>query len=323
MNKEIALASSKELSFEQINEIAEIFQASGMFSDVKSKAAIFVKILAGQELGIPAFAAVSGVHVIHGKPTVGAGIMASKIKASPKYNYEIKELTKDRCLLDFFENGKKKGESEFTRADAIAAGTQNLGKYPKNMLFARAISNGQKWFAPDLYDMPVYVPEEMQEITLDAEHEEIEDDLPTAPEQGIKQEATVTPDSAESTTIKLKPKATEKAINAAIERIKAGEPNVISKTRDYFDLTEEQDKQLTSVISVKIGSKEDEQGLKPITEAQFRQMFKLFKTGENASVLIEARQLFTFKDEYEAKILQIVNEKYNGVEPTELDENGN
>jgi len=33
------------------------------------------------------------------------------------------------------------------------------------MLFARAMSNGVKWFTPDIYEMPVYVPEEMAQVT--------------------------------------------------------------------------------------------------------------------------------------------------------------
>ena len=41
------------------------------------------------------------------------------------------------------------------------------------MLFARAISNGQKWFCPDIFQISVYVPEEMQEQTENIPHVEI------------------------------------------------------------------------------------------------------------------------------------------------------
>ena len=38
----------------------------------------------------------------------------------------------------------------------------NWRKYPKNMLFARAISNGVKWHCPDVMNgQPVYTPDEM------------------------------------------------------------------------------------------------------------------------------------------------------------------
>jgi hypothetical protein len=35
------------------------------------------------------------------------------------------------------------------------------------MLFARAMSNGCKWYTPDVFNGPVYVPEEMQAVTVE------------------------------------------------------------------------------------------------------------------------------------------------------------
>jgi hypothetical protein len=42
------------------------------------------------------------------------------------------------------------------------------------MLFARAMSNGVKWFTPDIYESPVYVPEEMESATEETTAEVIE-----------------------------------------------------------------------------------------------------------------------------------------------------
>ena len=37
-----------------------------------------------------------------------------------------------------------------------------MNKFPRNMLFARAISNGARWYCPDLFNgNAVYVPEEL------------------------------------------------------------------------------------------------------------------------------------------------------------------
>jgi hypothetical protein len=66
------------------------------------------------------------------------------------------------------------GTSTFTIDDAKKAGTKNLDKFPKNMLFARAMSNGVKWFTPDIYESPVYVPEEMESVTEETTAEVIE-----------------------------------------------------------------------------------------------------------------------------------------------------
>jgi hypothetical protein len=66
------------------------------------------------------------------------------------------------------------GESRFTAKDAQAAGTQNMAKFARNMLFARAMSNGAKWYTPDIFGGPVYTPEEMG-ATVDGETGEVID----------------------------------------------------------------------------------------------------------------------------------------------------
>lgn len=158
-----------------IMTIATVFSQSGMFTDTKHANQAFVKIMAGQEMGIPPFAAMSGVHIIKGKPTIGAGLIASTVKGSAKYDYKVVEQTDKICSIDFYEGKQKIGNSSFTIEEAKKAGTQNLEKFPKNMLFARAISNGVKWYCPDVFSGPVYTPEEMSQETIDTEYEEIVD----------------------------------------------------------------------------------------------------------------------------------------------------
>lgn len=148
------------LPLRDIIDIANAFYASGMFQDVKSAAQAIVKIQAGQEIGIPPFAAMSGLHVIQGKTTIGGGIIASKVKASAKYDYKLLEKTDLICRIEFFEDGASVGIEKFTAEDAKRAGTQNMHKYPANMLFNRCISNGYKAFCPDVFYTSVYTPEE-------------------------------------------------------------------------------------------------------------------------------------------------------------------
>src|SRR5574339_232881 len=77
------------------------------------------------------------------------------------------------------------GNYTFTIEDAKKAGTKNLDKFPRNMLFARAISNGVKWFCPDVFAGPVYTPEECdvvaQNKTEDVQHEEMPTLIAAAP----------------------------------------------------------------------------------------------------------------------------------------------
>jgi len=156
-----------------IMDMSKMFVESGMFTDAKSVAQAFVKIQAGQEIGLAPFAAMSGINVIMGKPTFGAGVIASSVKGSGKYDFKVREMNEKICSIDYFEGKELIGNSTFTIDDAKKQGTKNLDKFPKNMLYARAMSNGQKWFCPDVFQMAVYVPEEMPEVTQDVQHVEV------------------------------------------------------------------------------------------------------------------------------------------------------
>ena len=183
MKQELIKSSADAIS------IGETFYKSGMFADIKSAQQAVVKIMAGAEMGISPFQAMSGIHIIQGKPTIGAGLMASRVKASGKYNYKIVEMDEKLCKIQFYEQcavlGDKHnnkgwneiGVSTFTIEDAKKAGTKNLDKFPRNMLFARAMSNGVRWFCPDIYEGPVYVPEEMESITEDVQAVEVKKQL--------------------------------------------------------------------------------------------------------------------------------------------------
>lgn len=158
--------------------IGETFFKSGMFADIKSAQQAVVKIMAGAEMGISPFAAMSGIHIIQGKPTIGAGLMAARVKGFGKYDYKVIEHNEKICSIEYFEKSasglKSLGTSTFTIDDAKKAGTKNLERFPKNMLFARAMSNGVKWYTPDIYESPVYVPEEMESVTEETTAEVVE-----------------------------------------------------------------------------------------------------------------------------------------------------
>jgi hypothetical protein len=173
MNTQVSVV--QQLPISELMNLAKAFAESGMFSDTKSAAQAIVKIQAGQEIGIPPFAAMTGIHIIQGKPTIGAGLIASRLKGSGKYDYRVVEASEKVCSIDFYQGNTKIGNSTFTIEDARKALTKNIDKFPKNMLFARAISNGVKWYCPDIFSGPVYVPEEMQVVTTEeATHIEVD-----------------------------------------------------------------------------------------------------------------------------------------------------
>lgn len=218
-----------EIQIMPVNEIlpmAKLFAESGMFADAKQAAQAFVKIQAGQEIGLAPFASMTGINIILGKPTFGAGVIASCVKGSSKYDFKVKNLTDKECSIDFFEGKEFIGNSTFTIDDAKKQSTKNLDKFPKNMLYARAMSNGQKWFCPDVFQMSVYVPEEMPEQTQDITHIEV-----------IKEAVVI----EEQKPVKLNQKQFEKLLTSDIETV---EKYITNEEKGIIEFTEVQKSQL-------------------------------------------------------------------------------
>jgi len=160
-----SIISYNESEYKVMTSIASQMVKSGYFSDVRDVSMAIVKIQAGKELGIPPFAAMSGIHVIQNKPVLGANVIATLVKNDPRYDYKIKLCNNDSCLLDWYEDGKCVGQAGFTFREAQDAGLatkDNWKKYTSDMLFARAISRGARRFAPGIFGgSPVYTPDEM------------------------------------------------------------------------------------------------------------------------------------------------------------------
>lgn len=145
-------------------QLGQVFAASGYFADARDAAQAIVKIQAGKELGFGPVASMTGIFIVKNRVTMSASIMAAAIKRSKRYDYRIKELTDQSCTLIFSQDGQVVGESSFSMTDARKAGLDkgdNWKGYPRNMLFARALSNGAKWYCPDVFCGPVYTPDEL------------------------------------------------------------------------------------------------------------------------------------------------------------------
>ena len=150
------------------NELGTVLAKSGYFQDAREASQAIVKVLAGRELGLGPIASMSGVYIVKGRPALSANLLAGCLKRSGKYNYRVLTPMADRakvCEIAFFERAGEKweeiGRSVFSLEDARRAGTQNMDKFPANMLFARAITNGIRWYAPDIFAGGVYTPEEL------------------------------------------------------------------------------------------------------------------------------------------------------------------
>ena len=143
----------------EVQTLGALLAKSGYFQDAKDAAQACVKVLAGQELGLPPIASMMGISLIKGKVTLSANLMAALIRQHG-YDFRVERLEQDGCTLSFLaKDGKELGKSTFTAKDAQLAGIRGdmYNKYPRNMYFARAISNGAKWFTPEIFGgVPVY-----------------------------------------------------------------------------------------------------------------------------------------------------------------------
>ena len=173
-------------------KIGEIVAKSRMFPEVTDQAKAVVAILAGRELGIPPMASLRNIHVVKGKVEIGASLLAAMIRQSGKYNYKVVKSEDDECVLLWSENiggaWTVHGQSKFTMADAKRAKLikpdSNWEKFPRAMLFARAMTEGQKKYCPDIGIGAVYAPGEISESdVIDITPEpQTATDIPTAEE---------------------------------------------------------------------------------------------------------------------------------------------
>lgn len=191
MNSKAITIKNQQLD---VMSLSKSLAESGYFQDARGAAQAVVKVLAGQELGIGPIASMVGIHIINGKPSYSSNVMAAVLKSHPFYSYKVRKLTGEDCSIEFFENGESLGLSEFSLKDAIHAelttgkNGHSWKKFPRNMLFARALSNGAKWYCPDAFSgVPPYTPDELDaEINgetgevIETIYTPLSDDLPEA-----------------------------------------------------------------------------------------------------------------------------------------------
>ena len=154
----------KELDLNNPKHVAWVMATSGLFNDVKDMTQALVKVQAGRELGLGAFASMQAFDIVEGSLRIGSGQLASWVKASEKYDYRVREHTAQGCRIEWLQrevDGEfdSIGFSDWTEEDRDRAGillrTKNgyptvWSKYPKAMMFARAISNGVATYCADV-----------------------------------------------------------------------------------------------------------------------------------------------------------------------------
>lgn len=160
-----ALANVQYKPTEMTTErLGAVMVKSGFFQDAKDEAQAIVKILAGQELGIGPIASMQGIYIVKGRFTLASNLIAAVIQRSGKYRYRVTHIDNEACSMTFYAGGNEIGESTFTMDDAKTAGllSDTYRRFPRNMLFSRALTNGARWYCPEVFSgSPVYTPDEL------------------------------------------------------------------------------------------------------------------------------------------------------------------
>ena len=146
-----------------IESVAAASFESRQFGIVKQGEAS-IKLLFCYENNLPLSASNIGLYVVKGRLAVQSNIIASQFRMHPVYDYEIVELTNRNCIINILKDGEVWRSCEFNQDDAKQAGLLSKDvwkKYPKNMYFGRCLTNAYRWFCPELFSQPVYIPEEL------------------------------------------------------------------------------------------------------------------------------------------------------------------
>lgn len=138
-----------------------------MFAAYGSAEAIFSVILMGRSMGIDAMTALRGFHVVEGRPTMSAQLMAAVVMRSGKAKYfRCIESTREQATYETLrDDDTEPRRCTFTIDDAklakLVKPNGNWEKSPRAMLRARATSELARMVYPDVI-LNVYTPEEFE-----------------------------------------------------------------------------------------------------------------------------------------------------------------
>jgi hypothetical protein len=175
---------AEELKFldEKVSAELQVLVKSGMFGADKDIYKAVAKVRIGQTMGLSLVQSLQGIFLqSNGTPTFTANLMTYLIKASGKYRYKVK-MTQNEVDITYFEKigntWEEIGNSIFSEADAKLAGLSGKDtykKFPRNLYFARAMSNGAKWYCSDVFGSSTpYTPDEIPNSPYQIDAETLE-----------------------------------------------------------------------------------------------------------------------------------------------------
>jgi hypothetical protein len=156
------------LSAEQIRFIAN---TTFVPRDLRGKLPeIMACIATGRELGLGDMESLRQIHIVEGKPTLSAQLMTKLVRA--RGHSIVGKAGSERAIVT-----GKRGDTgdeitvEWTMEDAERAGLRgkaNWQRYPRQMLWARAVSELCRMLFPDVIGGVSYTAEEIEAVVEEA-----------------------------------------------------------------------------------------------------------------------------------------------------------
>jgi hypothetical protein len=165
MSEEKALALVPRTISEATALSTQLVQSGLLPDHIKNPQQAFAIITMGAELGLAPWAALNGINVIRGKPTISGQLMLALVRNSGKMAaFSVDERTAERCTITVQRDGEAPVTVTFTMDEARAlglAGKDNYSKQPAVMLQWRCVAAICRLVFPDVLQGFVYTPEEI------------------------------------------------------------------------------------------------------------------------------------------------------------------
>lgn len=174
-------------SLEEAYRLAKVLVASHLLPrGVQTPEAAFAIIATGRELGLTAMQSLRTIHVIEGKPTLSADLIAALVKQRTdvcKF-FRLVESTDRIASYETHRIGEPTPtRMSFTIDEAKTAGVtgkDNWRKYPAAMLRARCITALARAVYPDLAT-GIYDPDELERVPVQGGRAEVVEAAPARP----------------------------------------------------------------------------------------------------------------------------------------------
>lgn len=157
------LPSGEELN--QAWKLSKELVATGFLPKAINTPAKAVAVyLKGRELGLPFMQSMGSIHVIEGKPSVSAELMAALCFSRVKgFGMKIIQADNQACVIEYRRAGSEPFRYSYSMDDAKRAGLTGKGpwqSHPAPMLAARNKGQALRLYCPDA-TMGVYAVEEL------------------------------------------------------------------------------------------------------------------------------------------------------------------